>query len=55
MTSSARRCSKAEASSSIAKATPASGVLNAAATPAAPPAMITPAPTGTRSALCTAP
>jgi hypothetical protein len=54
MTSSARRCSKAEASSSMAKATPASGVLKAAATPAAPPAMITPELTGTRRALWTA-
>ncbi len=38
----------------MAKATPASGVLNAAATPAAPPAMMTPAVTGTRSQRCTA-
>ncbi len=39
MTRMATRCSYAAASSSMAKATPASGVLNAAATPAAPPAI----------------
>ncbi len=33
-----KRCSNVPASSSIAKTTPASGVLNAAAMPAAPPA-----------------
>ncbi len=46
-------CSYAAASSSIAKATPASGVLKAAATPAAPPAIITPAVIGTRNSRCT--